>query len=172
MLSTLLDGVTAAQARFLVPAGGLFRALGRGCSGWLPESALLPHPQAPSHHEGACTRLQPVPGMMAGWRGRGPGGLQVGRASGPRGPLPKQGPREHGAGLPSETSTSLPPFRAVLGLFFNFIHLAFIFHLFFLFWRCFSCLSVTLHLSCPLNTHFRSESALATSCELGNCIVI
>lgn len=58
-------------------------------------------------------------------------------------------------GLPSETRTSLPPFRAVLGLFFNFIHLAFIFHLFFLFWRCFSCLSVTLHLSCPLTYTFQ-----------------
>ena len=92
-----------------------------------------------------------------GWvAGQGsPGGLQVGRASGPKGPLLKQGPQEHGAGLPSETSTSLPPFRPVLGLFFNFIHLAFIFHLFFLFWRCFSCLSVTLHLSCPLTYTFQ-----------------
>lgn len=149
--SALLDSVATAQAGFLVPVGGLFRALGRFCGGQLPESALLPHHQAPSHHEGVHTRLQSVPGVMAGWQGRGPGGLQVGRASGPRGLLPAAG--ASGAwgqsykgtpsgpyvvmGLPSGTSTSLPPFRAVLGLFFNFIHLAFSFHLFFLFWRFF-----------------------------------
>ena len=181
--SALLDGVT--QARLLVPVGGLFRALGCGCGGWLPESALLPHPQAPSHHEGACTRLQPVLGVMAGWRGRGPGGLQVGRASWPRGLLPAVGvpgsmgpdPQGHPPGprvvtgllepalpsLPSELSSasSLTPFICLLfficSVYFGGVCLAY------------QLLCISLVLS---HTRFRSVSALAICCELGDCVVI
>ena len=170
--SALLDGVISAQAGVLVRVAGLFRALGCFHGGQLPESAFLPHHQAPSHHEGVCTRLQPVLGVMAGWQGRGPGGLQVGRASGPRGLLPAAGgPGAWGQshkgtpsgphvvmGLPSGTSTSLPPFRTVLGLFFNFIHLAFFIYSFyfggfFLLISYFAALlSSNIHISgqCPL----------------------
>ena len=67
-------------------------------------------------------------------------------------------------GLPSGTSTSLPPFRTVLGLFFNFIHLAFFIYSFYFggFFLLISYFAALL----SSNTHFRSVSTLATSCEL------
>ena len=63
MLSSHLDRVTAAQARFLAPVGGLLRAPGRDCSGLQSAACPLLSPLGPPHTTRAArTGAQPVPG--------------------------------------------------------------------------------------------------------------
>ena len=131
---------------------------------WLAPRVCPPSPPSgPLTPRGCVHQVAACPGSDGWVAGQGSRWASGGQGFLAQRPAPcSRGPREHGARPPrapprapccdrsSGTSTSLPPFRAVLGLFFNSIPLPFIFHLFFLFWRCLSCLSVTLHLSCPL----------------------
>lgn len=136
---------------------------------WLASRVCPPSPPSgPLTPRGCVHQVAACPGSDGWVAGQGSRWASGGQGFLAQRPAPcSRGPREHGARPPrapprapccdrsSGTSTSLPPFRAVLGLFFNSIHLPFIFHLFFLFWRCLSCLSVTLHLSCPLAHTFQ-----------------